>query len=371
LTTPRPFPWQRLESYCRADLEAWHHLKRWTERSIRLADGLAALEAVLATRVALHLRDARRSPSVPRLADGIAVDLETSGGAGRGVLLEVEGPLATTLVARALKRPAPRIHAPMQESAVDSLTGSLAAIVSALGRRTHSTPLRVGGAGLRAGLRTSADGSPESFDTATFTVLVGDDAYTARVSLSASAEYAAEPAWNRARLQRLGSTPIGIPIVACTFLTAPTEIAALREGDAWILKDTPGLRSFQGEAWLAAPDAEFGVCAELVDDGSLVLRGAREELGWSPMIEHDENDALVDAVGEVPLVVRVEVGTVRMSAREWAGLVPGDVVEIARRIGDPVTLRVSGVEVARGELVDVEGNIGVRILSRLGDESAR
>jgi flagellar motor switch/type III secretory pathway protein FliN len=210
-----------------------------------------------------------------------------------------------------------------------------------------------------------------SFDTATFTVVVEDEAYLARVSLTTPPSVTKAIEWNRDRLRLLGGTPIAIPIVACVFLTTPNEVAALVEGDAWMLGDAPRLRSLRGEVWLAAPDAEYGVRAELVDKGSLVLRGERVELGWSPMIEPDENDALVDAVGDIPVVVRIEVGTVRMSAREWASLVPGDVIEIARKIGDPVALRISGVEVASGELVEVEGEIGVRVLSRFGAERAR
>ena len=77
-----------------------------------------------------------------------------------------------------------------------------------------------------------------------------------------------------------------------------------------------------------------------------------------------DKDALVDAVGEVPVVVRVEIGVAEMRAREWAALGPGDVVALGRKIGEGVTLRVAGVTVARGELVDLDGEVGVRILGR-------
>ena len=68
--------------------------------------------------------------------------------------------------------------------------------------------------------------------------------------------------------------------------------------------------------------------------------------------------------GEVPVVVRVEIGSVEMRAKEWAALGPGDVISLGRKIGEGVTLRVGGVTIARGELVDVEGEVGVRILGR-------
>jgi flagellar motor switch/type III secretory pathway protein FliN len=70
---------------------------------------------------------------------------------------------------------------------------------------------------------------------------------------------------------------------------------------------------------------------------------------------------LTEAALEAPLVVRIEIGSVSMTARDWAALRPGDVIESGRRINEPVVLRVAGREVARGELVDVEGEIGVRV----------
>ena len=60
-------------------------------------------------------------------------------------------------------------------------------------------------------------------------------------------------------------------------------------------------------------------------------------------------------------MVRVELGAVSMSAREWAQLGAGDVIETAQRIAEPVVLRVAGREVGRGELVNVDGQVGVRI----------
>ena len=72
------------------------------------------------------------------------------------------------------------------------------------------------------------------------------------------------------------------------------------------------------------------------------------------------------ALEQAPVVVRVELGTVEMRAREWAELAPGDVIALGRRVGDPAVLRVGGVELARGELVLVDGEYAVRIVERTG-----
>lgn len=79
-----------------------------------------------------------------------------------------------------------------------------------------------------------------------------------------------------------------------------------------------------------------------------------------------DRDALAQSIGETPVVVRVEVGSAQMSAREWAQVGAGDMIALGKRIGENVVLRVGGVEVARGELVDLEGEIGVRIVARAG-----
>ena len=62
--------------------------------------------------------------------------------------------------------------------------------------------------------------------------------------------------------------------------------------------------------------------------------------------------------------LRVEVASVTLAARAWAALQPGDVVSLGRPLGDPVVLRVAGREIARGDLVDVDGELGVRIVRR-------
>src|SRR5262245_19804568 len=117
----------------------------------------------------------------------------------------------------------------------------------------------------------------------------------------------------------------------------------------WPLRRTKGTGLLVGPVLLLAPGSERGVRADRGGDGRLVLRGDVQELAWAPpskesdVSEHAKSDALVDAVGEVPVVVRVEIGIAEMRAREWAEVGRGDVIALGRKIGDPVTLRVGGV----------------------------
>ena len=63
----------------------------------------------------------------------------------------------------------------------------------------------------------------------------------------------------------------------------------------------------------------------------------------------------------VPVEVVCELGRVTMTGREVLELRPGAVIPVGRPLAGPVDLTVGGRVVARGELVDVEGEIGVRI----------
>lgn len=81
------------------------------------------------------------------------------------------------------------------------------------------------------------------------------------------------------------------------------------------------------------------------------------------MVSDDTSDpTLADVVLDAPLVVRIEVGQVSMPAREWGALKPGDVIGTGRRLAEPVLLRAGGQVLARGELVNLEGELAVRVL---------
>ena len=81
--------------------------------------------------------------------------------------------------------------------------------------------------------------------------------------------------------------------------------------------------------------------------------------------DQPRDEPVVQTVGDVPVVVRVEVGAARMTAREWAAVREGDSLTLGRPAAAPVTLRVGGLAVAEGELVEIDGELGVRIVRRL------
>jgi len=63
----------------------------------------------------------------------------------------------------------------------------------------------------------------------------------------------------------------------------------------------------------------------------------------------------------------VSLGTTRLSLRQVCDLARGQIISLGRPLAGPFELRVDGRLVGRGELVDVDGELAVRIVS-LGDQ---
>lgn len=79
-------------------------------------------------------------------------------------------------------------------------------------------------------------------------------------------------------------------------------------------------------------------------------------------VEEAKTDG-AELLGDIPLQVTVELGRVAFSAEEVVSLHVGQIIDLNRVPNEPVELSVHGKVVARGELVEVEGQVGVRILS--------
>jgi flagellar motor switch protein FliN/FliY len=63
----------------------------------------------------------------------------------------------------------------------------------------------------------------------------------------------------------------------------------------------------------------------------------------------------------VPVELAVEIGRTRMTIGEALALGPGSVVTVGRLAGDPVDLLVNGRVIARGEVVAIDEEMGLRI----------
>ena len=72
-------------------------------------------------------------------------------------------------------------------------------------------------------------------------------------------------------------------------------------------------------------------------------------------------DSNIGMIMDVPLQVTVELGRTRKLIREILELAPGSVLELDKLAGEPVDILVNGKIVAKGEVVVIDENFGVRI----------
>ncbi len=157
---------------------------------------------------------------------------------------------------------------------------------------------------------------------------------------------------------------VGTVVVDPGHLAEPTEAltALVAGGGAFVpLSDDETVRAIVGLAVVgplataaaasavsAAPGATAGSAAtsarpSAATAGALINRGGLELL-------HD-----------VEMEVTAELGRTRMAVRDLLSLIPGAVIELDRAAGGPADLLVNGRLIARGEVVVIDENFGIRI----------
>lgn len=149
------------------------------------------------------------------------------------------------------------------------------------------------------------------------------------------------------------------------------ELAALATGDLLALD---GLRLTRG-ALDGGVDLSLGAPDGPNFSATLTPRGARLDADathhGAPAMTvpsspdtptHTMERAVLDAI---PVEVTVEIARVTSTVGEVSSWRPGAVVEFASAVGDAAVVRAGGRPVARGELVEVEGRVGVRVTELL------
>ena len=79
------------------------------------------------------------------------------------------------------------------------------------------------------------------------------------------------------------------------------------------------------------------------------------------MSDDTEPTALVK---DAPIELCVELARFTVRLEDLLGLRVGEVLQTGRAVGEQVVLSANGRAIARGELVDIEGDVGVRILDK-------
>ena len=75
----------------------------------------------------------------------------------------------------------------------------------------------------------------------------------------------------------------------------------------------------------------------------------------------------IDLIMDVPLEVTVELGRTSKSIKEILDFSPGTIIELDKLAGEPVDVLVNGKFVAKGEVVVIEENFGIRVTEIIKD----
>jgi flagellar motor switch protein FliN/FliY len=336
-------------------LEGLPRLPRSAPRSTRALTraGLPAWLAVNLRRVgSVRVQVARLAFVVPADGTGSSFALEIRGQPAR---LTVDPLLALRLVAAVLGLPPPLAVRPLGRSE----RGVLAALIAALLEE----------AGADRSVRVSLDdpgplecAEPLALD---LRVELAGTAGVARLDLPAAV--LPPPVTKPVAIDpRRLATELAIELARTTLTGA--ALTSAEAGDTVVFE----ARHPPAEAWPVR--VRVGACsfpAHLHPDGNLQRQGALEDHESETRMSSEETTAPIPAASLSEDAARVlaaasveivaEVGRITVRGDELAALVDGGVLALGPRRPAQVTLRVAGRLWARGELVAVDDELGVRI----------
>jgi flagellar motor switch protein FliN/FliY len=112
-----------------------------------------------------------------------------------------------------------------------------------------------------------------------------------------------------------------------------------------------------GLAQTSAAEARSETSDDAMDNSTLRRLADFAASDVAPKVE----DPSLNRLADVKLPVAVCLGSVRLPMSEVLKATSGSVIELDQQAGDLVEIRVQDVLVARGEVVSIDGNYGVRL----------
>jgi len=112
------------------------------------------------------------------------------------------------------------------------------------------------------------------------------------------------------------------------------------------------------------PDGTPVTAEEITEVAPLGLPDLGDGLGPSGPLSGEHGPAVgrdLRLLADIQLELSVELGRSKLPLRDLLSLSPGAVLELNRTAGEPVDVLVNGKVIAKGEVVVVDGDFGVRI----------
>jgi flagellar motor switch protein FliN/FliY len=164
----------------------------------------------------------------------------------------------------------------------------------------------------------------------------------------------------------LAAGPPLLPLFARSVAYAPATVHVIA-GDT-----LPGDLTPDQRVWIVRAEAtgdNLRVEMALTIDEALAreiaaLGAAEPPAGVSEMrAASDAPPSKIDLILDVTLPVAVELGRARMQIQDILKLAPGSVIALDKSAGDPVELLINDRPFAKGEVVIIDENFGVRLTS--------
>lgn len=372
----RDFPYASWPRVARSEAVALRRLARALPREL---DGSVAREAKTLLGATLELRPlavhtcsaeaARSTLATPLLA--LALEFRVGQGS-LPLICELPPELGAALADRALGGDGHVVTLP--SDSIDPVTAGVLGYVAA-------RLLAVGGAALRlrAVLTEPASvhallGSTQVLTWPLQLLLDGRGAGLLRVIIPerTAGELASSGAPIAVPTRVFSALPFTLCALAAQFSLPQRAIAALGIGDLVIpercalTKTAAGWHGDGSLHLLGVSRSVFGFTARAAE---LVLN-TRESQGAinvtdAKRIETEVLHVGADALrlaGDAPVELCLELARFRLTLAELSALRPGEVLSTGRTIGERVTLTASGHAIAHGELVDIDGEVGLRVL---------
>lgn len=106
--------------------------------------------------------------------------------------------------------------------------------------------------------------------------------------------------------------------------------------------------------------------AVIVKEGTVSAMSASTQAPFVPLAGGErrvESNNGIDMLLDVNLQVSVELGRTRLQIRDILQLGPGSIVELDKQAGDAVDILVNDKPIAKGEVIIIDENFGVRLTS--------
>lgn len=145
--------------------------------------------------------------------------------------------------------------------------------------------------------------------------------------------------------------------------TAPPQIGTEAKPEVaaeFALKVTAGTHIFPMTVTIEGTDLLSPLAPSETPSAALAPRTA-ERFGSGTDLLEGVNTKNLDLLLDVEMPVSVSFGRAHLALKDVIKLTTGSIVELNRAVSEPVDIIVNNCVIARGEVVVVEGNFGVRV----------